>query len=159
VAIARHAESGRFTCGFGCHLDARLGVQRALTEVNQIFDPGGGGPAPWDQAQIEDTSFLYPDEALPPRAESDFAQAWSDDLRDDIMICVERAARSGLETIVLDQTRPDTGLHVVKVVTPGLRHFRPQLAPGRLYDVPVALGWRARPAAEAELNPALLFPS
>jgi ribosomal protein S12 methylthiotransferase accessory factor len=57
----------------------------------------------------------------------------------------------------LDQTRPDSGLAVVKVVVPGLRHFRPQLAPGRLYDVPVVLGWRSRPARESELNPAIPF--
>jgi oxazoline/thiazoline synthase len=159
VALARHEENGRFSVGFGCHLEARLGVQRALTELNQLFDPRGDGPTPWDPAELEEASFLYPDADLPPRAEGDFPELWGDDLRGDVATCVRRAARSGLETIVLDQTRPDTGLHVVKVAVPGLRHFRPQLAPGRLYDVPVRLGWRARPETEASLNRALLFPT
>ena len=75
------------------------------------------------------------------------------DIADDVQTCIERAARLGLETMVLDQTRPDVGLHAVKVVVPGLRHFWPRLGPGRLYDVPVRLGWLARPRAEAELNP------
>ena len=67
--------------------------------------------------------------------------------------CVGTMARAGLETIVLDLTRPDVNLAVVRVTVPGLRHFRARFAPGRLYDVPVKLGWRAEPIAEADLNP------
>ncbi len=80
----------------------------------------------------------------------------SRDLRDDVLRCVELARERSLETLVLDQTRPELGLRVVKVVVPGLRHFRAQWAPGRLYDVPVALGWLAKPRREDELNPVLL---
>lgn len=54
-------------------------------------------------------------------------------------------------------TRPDVGLPVVKVVVPGLRHFWPRLAPGRLYDAPVALGWRESALKEDELNPVPIF--
>ena len=55
--------------------------------------------------------------------------------------------------MVLDQTRPDVGLPVVKVIVPGLRHFWPRFGPGRLYDVPVGLGRLATPTREADLNP------
>ena len=41
----------------------------------------------------------------------------------------------------------------VKVIVPGLRHFWPRLGPGRLYDVPVRMGWLAAPLTEAQLNP------
>jgi ribosomal protein S12 methylthiotransferase accessory factor len=58
---------------------------------------------------------------------------------------------------VLDQTRPDIGLAVVKVVVPGMRHFWARLAPGRLYEVPVRLGWLERPLDEDELNPIPIF--
>ena len=58
-----------------------------------------------------------------------------------------------MEMLVLDQTRPDIGLPVVKVVVPGLRHIYPRFARGRLYDVPVRLGWRDAPLLEDELNP------
>ena len=67
------------------------------------------------------------------------------------------AAKAGLETLVLDQTRPDVGLPVARVVVPGLRHFWRRLAPGRLYDVPVKLGWLERRLAEDELNPISCF--
>ena len=59
-----------------------------------------------------------------------------------------------MEFLVLDQTRPDIGMPVVRVIVPGLRHFRERFAPGRLFDVPVEMGWRGNPLAEAELNPA-----
>ncbi|WP_441293212.1 hypothetical protein ACSRUE_22460 [Sorangium sp. KYC3313] len=36
---------------------------------------------------------------------------------------------------------------------PGLRHFWPRFGPGRLYDVPVRLGWLERANREEDLNP------
>ena len=66
---------------------------------------------------------------------------------------VELARQAGLDTLVLDQTRPDIGLNVVKVIVPGLRHFWSRFGPGRLYDVPVRLGWLEAPTAEAAMNP------
>ena len=62
-----------------------------------------------------------------------------------------------MEVLVLDQTRSEIGLPVVKVVVPGLRHFWARFAPGRLYDVPVRLGWLSRPTCEADLNPIPMF--
>ena len=58
-----------------------------------------------------------------------------------------------MELLVLDQTRPDIGMPVVRVVVPGLRHFWQRFAPGRLYDVPVEMGRCDSPLAEDELNP------
>ena len=59
--------------------------------------------------------------------------------------------------LVLDQTRSELGLSVVKVIVPGMRHFWARFAPGRLYDVPVKLGWLSEPTAEADLNPTNMF--
>lgn len=42
-------------------------------------------------------------------------------------------------------------------MAPGLRHFWRRLAPGRLYQVPVALGWIAERLTEEELNPIGFF--
>jgi len=58
-----------------------------------------------------------------------------------------------MEFLVLDQTRPDIGMPVVRVIVPGMRHFWARFAPGRLYDVPVSLGHRTHPLLEADLNP------
>jgi hypothetical protein len=62
-----------------------------------------------------------------------------------------------MEMMVLDQTRAEIGLPVVKVIVPGLRHCWARYAPGRLYDVPVRLGWLSVPTPEQELNPIPMF--
>ena len=66
-------------------------------------------------------------------------------------------ARHGMELLVLDQTLPDVGLPVVKVMVPGLRHYWARFAPGRLYDVPVRLGLREQPVTYEDLNPVPIF--
>ena len=48
---------------------------------------------------------------------------------------------------------PEIGLPVVKVIVPGLRHFWARFAPGRLYDVPVKLGWLPRAAGRRGVEP------
>jgi oxazoline/thiazoline synthase len=81
----------------------------------------------------------------------------SEDLREDIERALSLLRGAGLELLVLDQTRPDVGMPVVKVLVPGLRPIRARFAPGRLYDVPVRLGRRPHRTAYAELNPTPLF--
>jgi len=58
-----------------------------------------------------------------------------------------------MEMLVLDQTRPDIGLRVAKVIVPGMRHMWKRLGTGRLYDVPVSMGWLKEALTEDELNP------
>ena len=67
--------------------------------------------------------------------------------------CRALVEAKGMEFLVLDQTRPDIGMPVVRVIVPGLRHFWERFAPGRLFDVPVEMGWRDGSVAEADLNP------
>jgi ribosomal protein S12 methylthiotransferase accessory factor len=153
AALLFSPDGKRVCTGFGSHLEARLGVQRALTEVNQFFDSRPGAPSMQDATPYLGADYMRPDPDVAPRTRGDYPEVHHDDLRDDVAHCVQKAALAGLETIVLDQSRPDLGLSVVKVVVPGMRHFWPQLGPGRLYDVPVRAGWRDRPLAEAELNP------
>jgi len=46
---------------------------------------------------------------------------------------------------------------VAKVIVPGLRHFWARFAPGRLYDVPVQMGWLRESLKEEDLNPIPMF--
>lgn len=153
VAVAHAEGARRFWLGCGCHFDARLAVQRALTEVNQSFDRRARSPLSWSEDAFADPAYLFPDESTSPTRREDHPASVRDDLRDDVTACVERAAARGLEVLVLDVTRPDIGLSVVRVIVPGLRHFWPRFGRGRLYDVPVFMGWRERPLDELELNP------
>lgn len=150
VALAERPDA-RFSIGFGCHLDARLALQRALTELNQIFDPSPTAPSPWPP--LPAAHFLSPDPAVPARTAADYLPLPPGDLRDDLHTCLARAAAADLDVLVLDQSRPDIPLAAVKVVAPGLRHFWPRLGPGRLYTVPLALGRIPAPLREDDLNP------
>jgi ribosomal protein S12 methylthiotransferase accessory factor len=85
-----------------------------------------------------------------PDFSSDFGRLASGE---QVTACVNLAKREGLDFLVLDQTRPDIEVPVVRVIVPGLRHFYRRFAPGRLYDVPVKLGLRERPLSEGDLNP------
>ena len=75
-----------------------------------------------------------------------------DDIYDDVLTCVKIAQEAGMETLVLDQTRPDIELKVVKVIVPGLRHFWSRFGKGRLYDVPVKMGLLSAALQEEEMN-------
>lgn len=157
--------------GFGAHLDASIAIMRALTEANQFLpsvmmeNPDGTtrytldkGAIKWFQtAKMATEHYLLPDDKRPFRTAADYRNMTSADLSHEVMTCVEMARRVGLETFVLDQTLPDIGLNVFRVIVPGIRHFWRRLAPGRLYDVPVRMGWLAAPVAEEDLNAHSLF--
>jgi len=156
--------------GFGCHLDARVALQRALSEMNQSLhfvsedhppsaqDLDDSGIGRWlETATRENQPYLDPDEALGLRKRSEYPMVRHDDLLDAILECRKIVEGRGMEILVQDQTRPDIGMPAVKVIVPGLRHFWPRLAPGRLYDEPVKMGWLREPRKEEELNPIPMF--
>ena len=153
VAVARHRQSKDYCVGMGCHLIGKLAVQRALTEIHQVFDPLGEQPPVWNESDIVDPQFLMPNHDLPPVDAGAFGEYRSGTLLFYIEHCLHTLDRAGLELIVQNQTRPDIGLPCVKTVVPGLRHMWRRLGPGRLYDVPVKMKWIAAPLAEDALNP------
>ncbi|HEX6099764.1 MAG TPA: TOMM precursor leader peptide-binding protein [Thermoanaerobaculia bacterium] len=151
VALSAGEDRDLFRLGFGAHLDPAIAVTRAVTEVNQMLAAGSRTRRVYS-GTLEDRTFLEPHGSR----ELSTAAAPSDDLREDVLACTRVLAASGLEVIVLDQTREDVGLPVTKVIVPGLRHFRPRFGPGRLYDVPLRLGWVERALREEDLNPSHL---
>jgi ribosomal protein S12 methylthiotransferase accessory factor len=153
IALASEMAGERYAAGLGCHLDLGMAVQRALTELHQVFDPEHRHDPLFTRSEIGDESFLRPLQGAPVHTAASHPNPCSDDLRDDLELCSSRLRAAGLELLVVDYSRPDVALTTVKVMVPGLRHFWPRFAPGRLYDVPVRLGWLPRPWVEAELNP------
>ncbi|MBN3817981.1 YcaO-like family protein, partial [Paraburkholderia sp. Se-20369] len=157
AALAENPADGRFSIGFGCHLDARIAVQRALTEVNQLLDIAADAPHPWDRDKLSEAGFLYPANDGHRTPCSTWQPIDAATLPAAIAHCVGRIAAAGMDVLVVDKTRPDIGLSVAQVIAPGLCHFWPRFGARRLYSVPVELGWRAQPRDESALNPALLF--
>ncbi|HEY3569905.1 MAG TPA: TOMM precursor leader peptide-binding protein [Thermoanaerobaculia bacterium] len=145
---------GDLILGAGCHLDPAVAIAKALTEITQ-FLPGflAGRPRRVLSDDPGEAPWLEPDPDRPPLAADDLPCLARPDLREEVELCVERARGRGLEVLVVDQTREEIGLPVVRVVVPGMRLFRARFAPGRLYDVPVALGWIPAPLGEEDLNP------
>ncbi|WP_200887439.1 TOMM precursor leader peptide-binding protein [Sphingomonas sp. ERG5] len=163
AAVSRRitGESERLIIGFGADLDPAIAITRSLTEMSQVgleldkipdeqIDPES---AEWlIKARLEDNPFLMPDLTVPARKSGDFATIKTDDIRDDVEAAIAAARRVGLEVLVLDLTRPDIGLNVVKIVVPGMRFFWRRFAQGRLYTVPVERSWLREPTPEASLN-------
>ena len=168
VALSRRpdAETEDIIYGAGAHADARIAAQRSICELNQCLTwlprPGGGEGRPmiddplalrwWKTARLADCAWLAPD--APLRRASQYPVMESTDTRDDVEQCRALVEAKGMEFLVLDQTQSDIGMPVARVIVPGMRHFWERFAPGRLYDVPVRMGYRKRPLAEADLNPA-----
>ncbi|KOU36506.1 hypothetical protein ADK54_33330 [Streptomyces sp. WM6378] len=156
--------------GFGAHFDIGIAISRAMTEVNQFLPHvGAGSPAPgayrfdepdhvrwWTTATLANQPYLQPLDG-PARTRDAYPAPPPRDLYADLKTAQEAVEAAGMEMLVLDQTRVDVGLPVVKVLVPGLRHFWPRYAPGRLYDVPVGLGWLSEPTSEDDLNPIGMF--
>ncbi|MDE0472984.1 MAG: YcaO-like family protein, partial [Gammaproteobacteria bacterium] len=170
VALSRQpdARTEDIIYGAGTHADPRLAALRALCELNQCLTwlprPGAGDGQPriddplalwwWKTARLADCSWLAPAPDEPPRKASHYPVTESADTREDVENCRALVEAKGMEFLVLDQTRPDIGMPVARVIVPGMRHFWARFAPGRLYDVPVSMGYREPSLTEADLNPA-----
>jgi oxazoline/thiazoline synthase len=144
--------------GSGSHFDARIAALRALTELNQFLSIGAmvGMEHAHDDIGplllLSDHPYLLPSDA--PMVRPDFASKLGLlDRREQVLSSMRTVKQAGMDFLVLDQTRPDIEVPVARVIVPGMRHFYIRFAPGRLYDIPVKLGWLERPRTEAELNP------
>jgi oxazoline/thiazoline synthase len=163
VAILHWIQNGQenIEFGSGAHFDPRIAMLRTLTELNQFLSIGlmGGGTGEKSSLdgvtplRLQDHPFLTPSHTLQPG--SGWNAGLLDNTRQQVDACVEIARRAGLDFLVLDQTRPDVEVPVVRVIVPGLRHFYRRFGPGRLYDVPLKLGLLDRPLPESELTPFL----
>ena len=173
VAVSRRTDKEDEDILFapGAHLDPQIAALRALCELNQYL--GGVRDARSDgegymyddpeflwwcrNATLDEHSYLAPDRSVPARAKSGYRAPETEDLLEDVEFCRSAVERLGMEVLVLNQTRPDVGMPVARTIVPGMRHFWARHGPGRLYDVPVSLGWLERPTPEAGLNPVSVF--
>jgi bacteriocin biosynthesis cyclodehydratase domain-containing protein len=172
VAVSRRvgAAAEGIMFGFGAHLDPRIAVTRALTELNQLMPslldiaPDKDFPSDdpdalrwWREATVANQPYLLPDPGQRPLGPTMYNYAPCEDIRAEVELVQHRLESEGMELLVLDQTRPDIGLPVVRVIVPGMRHFWARLGPGRLFDVPVRLGRQSSPTSFENLNPYPMF--
>ncbi len=169
VAISRRRDGATedIIYGAGAHSHPRIAALRAVCELNQCLTwlprPGSRDGRPmiddplalwwWRTSRLDECRWLSPREGA-PRTVTDFHVVETDDSRDDVERCRNLVEEKDMEFLVLEQTRPDIKMPVVRVIVPGMRHFWARFAPGRLYNVPVTMGYRQQPCAETDLNPA-----
>ncbi len=163
VAILHWMQNGleNIEFGSGAHFDPRIAMLRTLTELNQFLSIGLMGGGTGEKSSLDGVTPLrladYP--YLTPNGTVQPSSGWTagplDNTRQQVDACVDIARQAGLDFLVLNQTRPDVEVPVVRVIVPGLRHFYRRFGPGRLYDVPVKLGLLDRPLPESKLTPFL----
>ncbi len=173
VAAVSYDEDGLgIAVGFGAHFDPMGAAVRAAFEMAQFqlmialslgyraqgrlreVDPGTAAAWAWyEEVSIRDETYLMPDPAAVT------AERWPvGGASRELDTCLAVAERHGLEMLSVDMTRDSIGVPAVRVIVPGLRPAKPRFAPGRLFDVPVALKWRSSRCAEQDLNQrALVF--
>ena len=168
VAISNrpNGETEDIIYGAGAHPDPHVAALRAICELNQCLTwlprPGKLGGQPtiddpvalwwWKTARVKECRWLVPVQASVANNSPHSILFESNDAREDVEFCRDLVAEQGMEFLVLDQTRPDIGLPVARVIVPGMRHFWARFAPGRLYEIPVSSGYLDLPLDEAELN-------
>lgn len=129
--------------GQGCHPQREIALLRALTEAAQsrlTYIAGSRDdclPAEYDRLRNRDVLTQHRAEWLlpgPSRAFSDSATWQADTFDDDVAWELDRLQMVGIQrVIVVDLTRPEFGLPVVRVVIPGLEALSsgPNYVPGR----------------------------
>lgn len=154
--------------GFGCHLNAKIAIIRALTEMNQvmllfpdnmisIYEQDIECVSKWLKiATLKNQPYFLPT-SISKKEMRDYPVLTSNNLLVDLEYCKNLIKNKKMDFLIHDQTRPEVGLSVVKIIVPGLRHFWTRFAKGRLYDVPVEMGWLTKPLLESELNPIPMF--
>ncbi|MDX3575400.1 TOMM precursor leader peptide-binding protein [Streptomyces sp. FL07-04A] len=173
VALSRRTDKAGedITLGFGAHFDPRIALHRALTELNQMLpyvvdaraDGAGYGTDDvevlrWMRtARADELPYLRPDPERPATNADTHPYRPRADLREDVAEAERIVREAGLNMLVLDQTRPDVGLPVARVIVPGLRPHWARFAPGRLFDVPVRSKDLTEPTRYEDLNPVPLF--
>src|SRR5262249_14637592 len=112
AAFSRQTDGGpeQILVGFGAHLDARIALLRAVTELNQQWPwvrGGHGEPGSCDGPDIDTRNwletatltnqpYLVPDASTPPRGPAAYPRQWTDDLREDVLACQALVERHGM---------------------------------------------------------------
>ena len=170
AAISAHQDCAEenIILGLAADFDAAAALQRALLEMHQsiylVGDEDADGPRRYRtdrpatlrwlrKATCVNQPHLMASRSLRRVRRSDYRWPVQNDWADDLRHCVSVLTAAGLEVLVLNQTREDIGLPVVRVVVPGLCHIWPRLGTRRLYETPIRMGWLSKAKRETDMNP------
>src|SRR5262249_44817361 len=141
AAVAPLADGSEPVFAAAASVSSRQAVRKAMAEVAQICFWAPRKRRQTDlltwlrSTNTKNCTYLNPAGTVPTAVDADLTPAAAVDL------CVSRLQGIGIDVLYVDLTRPEIGLPVVRTFAPGLRHFWARFAPGRLYSVPVQMGW------------------
>jgi ribosomal protein S12 methylthiotransferase accessory factor YcaO len=132
------SDYGYFAIGYGTHLDSKVALIRAITELSQTR----AGDIQGSRDDLKKIRYKENDEIykrkwqfMPATSSSSkkdnntimFSEIKTyamDDIRDDIEFILSRLKKSGLKrAIIVDLTDPNIGIPVVRAIVPGLETF------------------------------------
>lgn len=170
AAVSCAADGCGIAIGFGARLDQGAAAVRASLEMVQFQvmielslgyretgDAVDASPATQAaRAWFETVSIVTEPHLLPigngGAGGTERAFDSSSEPESPLRHCLAVAARHELEMLFIDMTRPWIGIPAGRVMVPGLRSLHPRFGAGRLFDVPVRLGWLPGPRGVDELN-------
>jgi oxazoline/thiazoline synthase len=154
VAVAPRFDGSEPLFAGAAHVSPSVAAYRAASEVGQVwYDVKRSGrlSSAFGSWLLRTNVSDHPH--LMPAGTCEAQQAPPADRRRNWEPIVERLESVGLTAYAVDHSRPEVCTRTVRAVVPGLRHIWNRRAPGRLYDVPIKMGWLAEPTAEQDLNP------
>ncbi len=157
AAVSSRLDGSAMLAGTGAGLDPESAIWNAVAELTKILLYREVARSKRTASVPPTRSFLLPSRA-PRKTLQDYRGIAAPDLKSALQACIDRLTARGFEIYTLNATRPEIGFPVARVIVPGLRHWRPRFAAGRLYDAPAAMSWGPRKLKESELNPAPFFP-
>jgi len=153
AAICTRPDGSAMLLGAGASLEPEQAVCSAVSELAKILLYREISGSRRSTLSPTPGSYLRPSRAARTTASTYPPVKWRS-LSHRLKVCADRLSAQGFEIYTLNATRPEVGIPVARVIVPGLRHWRPRFAAGRLYDAPAAMGWCPRKLKESGLNPA-----
>jgi ribosomal protein S12 methylthiotransferase accessory factor len=151
AAVSTLPDGSEIMLGLGCRPSAASAARHAISELSQVCHwlgqrpPGPGLWRRWlDTATLANQPYLAGGPPEKPTLD------WPTDGSHQPI--VEMLEKYGFTPAMVDLSRPDLPLKVVRAVVPGFAHFWPRLGSRRLYEVPVRLGWLDQSRDESDLN-------
>lgn len=154
ISVAARMDGTEPLFAAASHLSPRVAAWKAASEVGQLWFTviQNNGidmeMKSWLENTIDAQLFLKPTHMIDAPLEPARMSAG-----EEVRFLVSRLESVGLRSYAADLSRSDVVLKTVRAIVPGLRHIWNRRGPGRLYDVPVRLGWLKEPLQESELNP------
>ena len=154
ISVAPRFDGSEPIFAGAAHWSPLKAAYRAASEVGQVWyaaKMSRGASRGLRQWLLNETvatqPYLVPDRLTEAPLEVEVPNA------ERINYIVQHLEAANLKAYAVDHSRPDVLWRTARAIVPGLRHIWNRRGPGRLYDVPVRMGWRHQPLLESALNP------